>query len=641
VSQLVSEFAADDFVPGIATKARAAVPSSPSANTAMRLLLTGFIASDGTMEAGTISGPVTSEAQASELAGPAGELAQAFRAGRAQSKDLEMWFGAVAEPSGTKAFATLTISGTWSTAGEIILYVDGKPLIVSIGASESASDVATTIDTRAAVYPELPYTVAVSGAECTLTKIHPTTRGNSSILYVDTTNAPSGLVVSLEPPLGALLTRTNEIRTDLLAHFALTSGSVHGAADTTSDDGIGVAATTYATVITRCEEFLVGAKAHVQKTAGSVHGASDSTALTALNALTAPTTAAQAVDFLTSFATIMFGASGHAQRTTSSIHGAADTTNVITSDAPTSGAVTGDEDTGDGVRFQGGAGTEDVSDLIAAIESDPLWFKRIVVSSLDTTNLGKWEVFADEMNAPLVAKPPGIILAHVGTQSAAQAISKTQINHEAFEVLWGYDAETPAAEIAAAMAVIRTLTERNGPEGWNQSYSGTILKGVSLARDKAKLASDHSTQKSALQNGLSPLTKTAAGEAMVVRAIWSRCQNSDGSPNYLGLDVAEWTCLQEVRELSANTWKFWRTINPHVRDDFGKEPAVPKVATPSGWKLYHFATVGQPMVAARVFETLPTLRATYNRTTKRIQWELDFARMPLHEQSEGVVTSLG
>jgi len=636
VSQLVSEFAADDFVPGIATKARAAVPSSPSANTVMRLLLTGFVASDGTMEAGTISGPVTSEAQASELAGPAGELAQAFRAGRAQSKDLEMWFGAVAEPSGTKAFATLTISGTWSTAGEIILYVDGKPLIVSIGASEGASDVATTIDTRAAVYPELPYTVTVSGAECTLTKIHPTTRGNSSILYVDTTNAPSGLVVSLEPPLGALLSIVNELRTDLIAHFALTTGSVHGAADTTSDDGIGSAATTHATAIALVNTLRTAYAAHRVMTAGSVHGAADSTNVVSL---AAATTAAEAV-LLANDIKAKYNA--HRVLTSGPVHGGSgDTTNVTSAADATDGAVTGDDVTGDGVRFQGGAGTEDVSDLIAAIESDPLWFKRIVVSSLDTTNLGKWEVFADEMNAPLVAKPPGIILAHVGTQSAAQAISKTQINHEAFHPLWGYDAETPPFEIAAAMAVIRTLTERNGPEGWNQSYSNTILKGVSLARDKAKLASDHSTQKSALQNGLSPLTKTAAGEAMVVRAIWSRCQNSDGSPNYLGLDVAEWTCLQEVRELSANTWKFWRTINPHVRDDFGKEPTVPKVATPSGWKLYHFATVGQPMVAARVFETLPTLRATYNRTTKRIQWELDFARMPLHEQSEGVVTSLG
>ena len=70
------------------------------------------------------------------------------------------------------------------------------------------------------------------------------------------------------------------------------------------------------------------------------------------------------------------------------------------------------------------------------------------------------------------------------------------------------------------------------------------------------------------------------------------------------------------------------------------DPTTAGVATPSGWKIALFSAVGQPMVAARIFESLPTIRATYNRTTKRIQWELDFSRMPLHEQSEGVVTSL-
>lgn len=636
MSQLVSEFAVDDHVPFIATKARAAVPSSPSANTAMRLLLTGFKTSDGTMTAGTVVGPVTSEEQAAELAGTASELARAYRAGRAQSKDLEMWLGCVAEPSGTEAFARFTIGGSWSTAGEIVIYVDGDPLFVTVGASDATTDVATAVETRAALYPSLSYTASADSSSVDLTKANKGTRGNSSILYVDTTNAPSGLTVTLEPPLGALLSIVNELRTDLLAHFALTSGSVHGAADSTSGAAFGSAATTHATAITLVNLLRTGYAAHRVLTAGSVHGAADSTNVVSL---AAATTAAEAV-LLANDIKAKYNA--HRVLTSGGVHGGSgDTTNVTSAADATDGAVTGDDVTGDGVRFQGGTGTEDVATLIAAIESDPLWFKRIAVSSLDTTNLGKWEVFADEMNDPMVAKPPAVILAHVGTQSAAQAISKTQLNHEAFEALWGYDAETPAFEIAAAFGVLRTLTERNGPEGWNQSYSGAILKGVHLARDKAKLASDHSTQKSALQNGLSPLTKTAAGEAMIVRAIWSRCQNSDASPNYLGLDVAEWTCLQEVRELSANTWRFWRTKNKHVRDDFGKEPTTAGVATPSGWKIALFSAVGQPMVAARIFESLPTIRATYNRTTKRIQWELDFSRMPLHEQSEGIVTSLG
>ena len=634
-TQLVSEFAADDFVPFIATKARAAIASSPSANTAMRLLLTDFGTSAGTMTANTIVGPVTSQADADAYAGVGSNLARDFAAARRRTQDVEMWLGRVAEPSGVQAFARLTISGTWSEAGSIILYVDGDPLIVEIGASDATTAVATSIDTANALYPSLSYTTAVDSSSVDLTKNNKGTRGNSSILYVDTTNAPSGLVVTLEPPLGELLSIVNELRTDLLAHFALTAGSVHGAADSTSGASFGSAATTHATALALVNLLRTGYAAHRVLTAGSVHGLADSTNVVTLSAAT---TGAEAVALAN-----MIKAQYNAHRilTTGSVHGAADSTNVASATDATTGAVTGDDVTGDGLRFGGGTGTEDVSTLIAAIEADDLWFKRIVVSSLDVTNLGRWEVFADTQNGPMVGKPSALILGHVGTQAAGIAISKTQCNHEAFEVLHGYDWETPAAEFAACHAIDRVLTERAGPEAWNVSYSGSILPGVKPARDKSKRAVAHSTQKAALQNGLTPLTTTAAGETQIVRAIWSRCQNADGSPNYLGLDVAEWTVLQEVRETSANTWRYWRVLNPKVRDNFGKEPSVPAVATPDGWKVALFSSVGQPMVAARVFEALPTIRTAYNRTTHRIQWELDFTRMALHEQSEGVVTSLG
>ena len=428
-TQLVSEFAADDFVPFIATRARAAIASSPSANTAMRLLLTGFKTSAGNMTAGTVSDVVTSESQCDALAGVGSELSRMYRAARARTKDVECWLGCVAEPSGVQAFARLTISGTWSTAGSFIVYVDGDPLIVEVGASDATTAVATAIDTANALYPSLSYSTAVDGSSVDLTKNNKGTRGNSSILYVDTTSAPSGLVVTLEPPLGELLTIVNELRTDLLAHFALTAGSVHGAADTTSGASFGSAATTHATAITLVNLLRTGYAAHRVLTAGSVHGLADSTNVVTLGAAT---TGAEAVA-LANMIKAMYNA--HRILTTGSVHGAADTTNVTSSADATVGAVTGDDVTGDGLRFGGGTGTEDVSTLIAAIEADDLWFKRIVVSSLDVTNLGRWETFADTQNGPMVGKPSALVLGHVGTQAAAIAISKTQLNHEAFEVL--------------------------------------------------------------------------------------------------------------------------------------------------------------------------------------------------------------
>ena len=640
MTQLVTEFAANDFVPGYAAKAEVAVQSRPSENTPIRLLITGFKTSAGSMTADTITGPVLSASEAATLAGPRSELARAYRAGARRSTDVEVWFGCVEEPSGgAAASARATIGGTWSEPGTIRLYVDGDVLTVEVGASDSTSDVADAIDAKVDAVTTFPCTATVSTATVAFVKAQKGTRGNSSILYVDLTDAPSGLTVTLEPPEADLVSLTAELRSDFIAHIALTTGGVHGGADS-GPYTIASAPTTQAECITVLGQLLTAAKAHVQKTSGSVHGASDSTALSALNALTAPTTGAEAVAFANTFKTTFFGASGHSTRTTSSIHGAADSTNTIsTANAPT-GVVTGDDVTGDGLRFYGGSGQEDVAPLIAAIKAHSKWFKRIAVSSLDTTNLGLWETFEDEQAGPMVKRPSALILSHLGTQSAAQAITRTQLNHEAFGAPWGYDAETPALDIAVVHAVERVLAERNSPGGWNTSYSGTVLPGVKLARDEAKIPSDHATQKTALQNGLSPLVRSESGETVLIRAISTKCQNTDGSDNYGALDVAEFVCVHEVREMLENIWKFYRSLNKHVRDDFvSGEKVVPLVATPLGFARFAAQQLA-PLVDERVFEAPASLRATFNRTTKRTQTVVEFTRLALHEQGEGLVRSL-
>ena len=658
MTQLISEFESTDFVPGNATKAEVGVQSRPSENTPVRLLITGLKTADGSMAVNTVAGPIKSATEAAEKAGASSRLARAYRLGAKTSTDLDVYFGCIEEPSGTAASCRITIGGTWSEPGSLRLLCDGDEFTVSVGASESPDDVAQAIDDKVATLPGLSFGVTVSSATALLAQANVGTHGNSSILYVDTRDAPSGLTVTFEPPEGVLVSRVAELRTDFLAHIGNITGSVHGAADS-GPYTIASAPTNQATAITVLGQLLTAGKAHVQKTAGSVHGASDATALAALNALTAPTTGAEAVAFANSFATIFFGASGHAQRTTSSIHGAADTTNVITSDDAITGSVTGNDETGgSGLRFTGGTGTEDNSTLLTALNTAP-WCKVIVVSSLDTANLGRWEDWADERSAPLVKKPSRFVLAHLGTQSAATAISKTQLNHEAFQCLWAYDAQTPASEIATVMAVMRVIRERNAPDlgtttappataglaevprqGWNTSYSGNSMKGVKLAADSTKLANDHATQKSALRNGLTPLELSDANEVLIVRAITTRCQDADGSDNYRALEVSEYVVAHELREAEDNAWKFFRKQNPHVRDNFAaNEPVTPGAATPKGFDRY-LSTYFAPLATQGVFESPGTSRSTFNRSTKRIQTVFSFTRMALNEQGEALIQSL-
>lgn len=516
MTQLITEFETTNFVPGQANKAEVGVQSRPSENTPVRLLLVGFGTSDGSMADNTIAGPVTSIADAGTLGGVAGELARAYRKLALRSTDLEVWFARVAEPTGNKATATATIGGTWTTAGELRFIVDGEEFYVTVGASDATTDVATNTDGKVDTLPRLSVTTSVSSSTVTFTKTNKGTRGNSSVLYVDTRKAPSGLTVTLG---GA-------------------GGSVTGSVETS----------------------------------------------------------------------------------------------------------------GAGKRFAGGTGTEDVATILTAIQGHEKHFKIIVVSSLDTTNLGLWETFADTQAGPLVKRPSRLVLAHVGTQSAAQAISKTALNHEAFSVLWSYDAQTPTFEIAAAHAVERVLTERVGPDpdgqgdgtiGWNSSYSGTILRGVVLAADRTKIAVDPTgAQKTALQNGLTPLTLSAAGDTLVVRAISTKCQNVDGGDDYSALDVAEFVCAHEVREMQDKGWQFYRSRNKHVRDDFASnEPKVSGVGTPLGFSRF-LAQYLAPLVPGKVFERAPEIRSTYSRSTKRIQTVIKFNRLQLHEQGEALVQSL-
>ena len=634
-TQLVSAFTTDDFVPGIAIGAEIAVQSRPSENTPIRLLVVAFKGSAGTMvENVDIIGPVLSEAECNTAAASYSELARGFRAGRAMSKDVEVYLLAVPAPSGAQASAAITIGGTWSTAGSLVIWVDGEPVRVEVGAADATTDVATAVVDAWTIETESAVTVTAASSTNTFLCRDNGTRGNSKVLYVDRSSAPTGLTVTVEPPLGELLTLVNELRTDLLAHFALTAGSVHGGADSTSGAAFGSAATSYATAIALVNQLRTGYAAHRVLTSGSVHGAADATNIVLLSAAT---TAAEAL-FLANDLKAKYNA--HRILTAGTVHGAADTTNVTAATDATDGAVAGDSDTGSGVYFAGGSGTESVALALAKIQADPRHFKRICFSAADATNLGLIETFSDEQSAAMIQKPSAMVLAHNGTQSAAQAISKTQLNHEGFSVLWARSAETPCFEIACAHMTDRVTVERNSPAGWNQSYSGSILKGVRLARSVDLRANDHATQKSALKNGLTPLASNDAGETVVVRAASTKCLNGDGSANYGALDVAEFTTVMEVRERDANTWRFYRTQNPKVRDDFAPgEVQVSGVATPLGFSRF-LAQANADLPGAGVYEAPSNIRATYNRTTKRIQWVESYTRAALHLQSEGVVQSL-
>ena len=171
----------------------------------------------------------------------------------------------------------------------------------------------------------------------------PTTLLTTQFSYVP---AGSGLRLDLNPPaaqITALVTYTNDLRTKILAHFPYTTGSVHGSADTTSDDNVHAAATDLPSAILVLVSLEAALALHFAR-GSTVHLTADvTTSLTAAAAAaTAVTASGLGQDAITLAQLIATAFATHEANTT--VHTIADVVNVVTATPPTRGTVvTGDK----------------------------------------------------------------------------------------------------------------------------------------------------------------------------------------------------------------------------------------------------------------------------------------------------------
>lgn len=145
----------------------------------------------------------------------------------------------------------------------------------------------------------------------------------------------SGCAFDFDPPVAELIALANELKTDYNAHRVLTSGGVHGAADSTNAVS-SADATDIATAITLLNEIRTDYAAHRVLTSGTVHGAADSTnVVTAAVATDGQTALTLALDLKAKY-------NAHRVLTSGGVHGAADSTNVVSSTASRGTVVAGD-----------------------------------------------------------------------------------------------------------------------------------------------------------------------------------------------------------------------------------------------------------------------------------------------------------
>lgn len=228
--------------------------------------------------------------------------------------------------------------------------------------------------------------------------------------------------LTLDVPEAALVTLVVDIRLQVLAHFLMGAGT-HNAADTTSDDGIGIAPTTRATAITRINEIRAALLLHAADSP-TVHNSDDITSFAAL-----PVAATNGVTAVALANAIRLAYAVHAANAVA--HDAADVTNVITATAATTGTIVA----GDIIRLPTIAPLFDDDGLAAAIDSLPFYQGQqsggiCIAGALDTEEM--WTALINGLDALELQQRPCSAMVEWRVPEAGETETEYRAAFEAF-----------------------------------------------------------------------------------------------------------------------------------------------------------------------------------------------------------------
>lgn len=189
-----------------------AAGASGAGSQRLKVLLVGMKTSAGSMTVDSDVVRVTNDDDVDSLAGVGSQLARmAYKALKVDSADV--WIAAVTEPSGgTAATATITPTGTQTSAGTLRFRLAGITVLVDVGAADTIATICTNIAAAFNAKVKLPVTAGASATVVTLTCRNKGTQGKDWILYRDAGNVAetvAGLSVALA---GSANVNTNGVR---------------------------------------------------------------------------------------------------------------------------------------------------------------------------------------------------------------------------------------------------------------------------------------------------------------------------------------------------------------------------------------------------------------------------------------------
>lgn len=288
-----------------------------------------------------------------------------------------------------------------------------------------------------------------------------------------------------------------------------------------------------------------------------------------------------------------------------------------------------------GVRLGDGAGTDTVADALDALDGQT--FFTIAAAQVDSTNLGLLKTYNDDKAALGSQRYEHIVTGYNGLLAGANTLSDA-INKERFQFVWHQGSESLPCELAASMGALRTQKEQSHP---NRRYMADPLLGIAPQRAliDRPTESETGTQQSALDNGITPVTTSADGVAICVRAITTKHLKTIGNATidfYGTLDVGQARAPDVFAEELELAWLTdFGANNEYVDDDPADgEPNRPEgVATPRTWNGYA-QNIGDQKIAINWFSSV-TISSEYDSVGKQILTQIEVEPTPLNYRIAG------
>jgi phage tail sheath gpL-like len=523
VTIVIPGFTSDDKVPGVVAMNQYGAGRLSVGAIPLLCTLFGNLGSGGTGVANSRY-EITTPEEADARFNARSELARMAHAALDIPGVTLRCVGVTPAAGGTAATFIVDIAGTWTASGELTIQLDEEVIRVAVAASHTPTTFGTALAdaTNQAQTGRLFCTAANVAGRVTFTVYSVGVRGNQHVAFLDTSLLPAGMTVT----------------PDQLAPVTKSAGGP--VMTVTGSDTVDA---TY--IITISTGGTNSGTAQYTWTKNAV--SQGAAAALPSGAWTLPGTTI----------TVNSPAGTYILNETYTFTGVAALANG-------------------GIPFSLGAGTDDIDAALDATES--VTNDYIGLAHNDATNVNLVEAAVNAKAAFDVGRlEQYVVCTHRGL-TAAIAIGQTAMNDQLGDCLWVQNGVEHPSRLAARVAALRSITEGAQP---NTNWDSIVIPGAAPQKRDADVA-NRSTLKSAINNGLTPLT-TVNGELVIVIGICSRSL-SGSTPDYRTFDWGDVSVPIRVRKELVVLGEEIKAQNPFSGPD--TEEGLPPIGvfTPNLWK---------------------------------------------------------